>query len=106
MSKEPESSFILALGNYPLIRLINFFITFEDFDYSLSDISKNAEVSWATTCELVPKMVKKGLLVETRSVGRARMFKLNKKNPDVKAMKHLFIAICKNAVHKELAITA
>ncbi len=106
MTKEPESSFILALGDYPLIRLMDFFITFEAFDYSLSDISKNARVSWATTCELVPKMVKKGFLIETRSVGRARMFKLNTDSLDVKAMKQLFFTICKNAVDKELAVTA
>lgn len=106
MTKEPESSFILALGDYPLIKLINFFITFEDFDYSLSDISKNAEVSWATTCELVPKMIKKDLLIETRSVGRARMFKLNKNSPDVKALIQLFNKVCKNAIDKELAVTA
>ncbi len=106
MTKEPESSFILALGDYPLIRLVDFFITFEDFDYSLSDISKNAKVSWATTCELIPKMVKKGFLIETRSVGRARMFKLNTDNPDVRALIKLFNTICKNAIDKELAVTA
>lgn len=103
---ENESSFVLALGNSPVIKLLDFFITFRRFDYSLTQIAENSGVSWATVCELVPRMKKSGWLIETRKVGNSRMFRLNIKNPVVLATIDYFNKICKDAVDKEILAEA
>lgn len=98
-----KSSFIEALGDSAKIRILDFFITFREFDYSLSQISENAGVSWATTLKLVAQFKKKGILTETRKIGRARMFSLNTKDPVVKALIVLFNSVCNEAVDRCMA---
>ena len=43
-----ETKFIRYLGDSSVTRILDFLITGRDFDYSLSDIARNAGVSWAT----------------------------------------------------------
>jgi hypothetical protein len=59
MSRGPasnQSSFILAMGNTPFIRVISFLLENRIFDYSKTDIAKNAEVG--TPCMVYGKGLK------------------------------------------------
>ena len=38
-----KTSFILVFGESPVVKVIDFFIDNQEFDYSLTDIAKNAE---------------------------------------------------------------
>ena len=71
---------IKVLGDYPLIRILNHLLIFREFDYSLTDIAKESEVAWSTLNLLWPELEKKQLVIFTRNVGRAKMYKLNAKN--------------------------
>jgi hypothetical protein len=82
MAKE-KSIFVELLGDYPLIRILNHLLIFREFDYSLTDISKNSDVAWSTLNLIWPKLEKLELVVNTRMVGKAKMFKLNINNPYV-----------------------
>ena len=77
-----EEKYILTevFGNYPLIRILNHLLIFREFDYSLTDIAENSGVAWSTLNALWPKLEKLGLVVHTRNVGRAKMYKLNTGN--------------------------
>ena len=79
-----KSVFVNLLGDYPLIRILNHLLIFREFDYSLTDIAKNSDVSWSTLNLIWPKLEKMGLVVHTRKVGKAKMYKLNTDNIYVK----------------------
>tara|TARA_B100000315_G_C14251622_1_gene440018 strand:+ start:89 stop:472 length:384 start_codon:yes stop_codon:yes gene_type:complete len=80
-SYEPEESiFINLLGDYPLIRILNNFLIFREFDYSLTDVAESSNVAWSTLNLLWPKLEKNKIVVHTRNVGKAKMYKLDVEN--------------------------
>lgn len=81
---EGKSLFVETFGNYPIIRVIDFLIENEIFDYSKKDISKYSGVSWNTLETFFNQLVKKDLVVKTRKVGKSQMYKINLGNPVVK----------------------
>lgn len=83
---EEKSSFVRLFGDYPAVRVIDFLITYREFDYPLTEIAENSGVAWSTIHSFFPEMVKQGLVTETRRIGRARLFKLNKENQIVKEL--------------------
>ena len=80
---EEESSFVKLFGNYPVIKVINFLITFREFDYPLTEIAENAGIAWSTIHTFFPKLVGLGIVKQTRQIGRATLYKLNTENPIV-----------------------
>ena len=81
-----KTIFVETLGDSPQIKVLDFLISFHAFDYSLTEIFKNTKVSYATLKYLLPKMLKKKLVIITKKVGKANLYKLNLNN---KAIKHL-----------------
>ena len=85
-----DSLFIKLLGDYPLIRVLNYLLIYRDLDYSLTDIAEGSEIAWSTLNLLWPKLEKMELVVHTRDIGKAKLYKLNIVNPFVKKMADLF----------------
>jgi len=75
-----ESIFVELMGNYPLIRILNHFLIFREFDYSLTDIAESSGVAWSTLNLLWPKLEQNKMVIFTRNVGKAKMYKLNTGN--------------------------
>lgn len=80
MAEEERSIFVEILGDYPLIRVLNFLLMYREFDYSLSDIAEESDVAWSTLHLLWPKLEQRGMVKLTREVGNAKMYKLNTEN--------------------------
>ena len=76
-----KSIFIKVFGDYPLIRVLDFLLTFREFDYPLTEIAENSGVGWSTLHRLWPKLVENGIVIKTRQIGRATLYKLNQENP-------------------------
>jgi hypothetical protein len=68
------------------MKLLDFFVTYTDNDYSETDIAGLAGVSLRTAFREIPKFESVGLIAITRKVGGAKMCKLN---PNSEAAKHL-----------------
>ncbi len=102
MNKEAKekSVFLQVFGDNPKLRVIDFLITFPRFDYSITDIARNSHVGYSTLMLFWSEFVKTGIVEETREVGKARMFKLNEKNPAVKQILKMDWALSKYFVHK------
>ena len=81
-----ESVFVEYFGDYPLIRVLDFLITGREMDYSMTEICKNASVGWTAFSEIWPQLVKKEIIVFTRKIGNAKLFRLNMNNPWVKEL--------------------
>ena len=73
------SIFLEYLGDSPRMRLMQFLIEGRDFDYTLTDML-SANISWGTVNMIVPKLVKVGILIPVRKVGRATLYKINQDN--------------------------
>ncbi|PIN74672.1 hypothetical protein COV18_07315 [Candidatus Woesearchaeota archaeon CG10_big_fil_rev_8_21_14_0_10_37_12] len=97
-----KSLFLQVLGNSPLNRVLDFLIVFKDFDYSLTDISENANVAWSTLHLFWNDLERHHLVHQTRTVGKAKMYKLNNTNPVVKQLIKVHYLIAKEYADKKL----
>ena len=61
----------------------------EAFDYSKTDIAEGAKMSRATLFKVWPRLEALDLITATRTVGQAKMYRLNKKSPLVKKLMEL-----------------
>src|SRR3989344_7251512 len=84
-----ESIFLEHVGDSPRMRVLQYLIEGRDFDYTLTDML-NAGVSWGTLNMLVPKFAELGIIVKTRKIGRATLYKLNQNNVAVKQLIGLY----------------
>ncbi len=76
---EEESIFLDYVGDSPRMRILQYLIEGRDFDYTLTDML-NAGVSWGTLNTLVPKFLELGIIVKTRKIGRATLYRINLNN--------------------------
>ena len=75
-----KSSFTLVFGESPFVKVLDFFLTFEDFDYPISFIAKEIETKWETVEKVIEILIKKGFVKKTRKLGKAWLYGLNKEN--------------------------
>ncbi len=81
-----ETSFIEVFGKNPVMKVIDFLITFQAFDYPLTEIAKNSGVSYSTLQTFWSNLERNNIVIKTRRVGKSDLFKLNTKNPAVKQL--------------------
>ena len=99
---EDKTAFIEVFGSSPLIKVLDFLMTYREFDYSLSDITKESGVGWNTLHSFFFKLVEKGIVKETRRVGRAKLYKLNTNSLIVKKLIEINNLVTSKAVDEEL----
>ncbi|MDE1831536.1 MAG: helix-turn-helix transcriptional regulator [Thaumarchaeota archaeon] len=58
-------------------KILDFLATFKDWDYSVSDIAKNSGISFKTALNEIKNLEQQGVILRTRTVGKAIMYKLN-----------------------------
>jgi len=83
---ENETIFVEVFGNNPIIKVLDFLITFQLFDYPLTEIAKNSGVSYSTLQTFWEKLERNNIVIKTRRVGKSDLYKLNTKNPAVKQL--------------------
>jgi len=93
-----QTKFIRYIGDSPVTRILDFLITGRDFDYSLSDIARNAGVSWATLYRTWPKFIANKIVIHTRTIGKAKLFQLNSKNQVVQNLVKLYKSILESDI--------
>jgi hypothetical protein len=86
-----------------IAKLLDFLTLYRDFDYSKTEISKNSGVSWKTLYRLWPLLEKYNLVIKTRQIGRATLYKLNTDSPIAQALNKLALEIAAFGVTEELA---
>ena len=83
---ENETIFVEVFGNNPIIKVLDFLITFQLFDYPLTEIAKNSGVSYSTLQTFWEKLERNNIVIKTRRVGKSDLYKLNTKNPAVRQL--------------------
>ena len=85
-----ETLFRKTLGDTPKIRVLEFLIEGRELDYSLSNIAEGAEIGRVTLFRIFGDLLKNKIVVPTRQIGNAKLFKLNVNNVFVKKLVELF----------------
>lgn len=83
---ENKSIFVEVFGNNPIMKVLDFLITFQAFDYPLTEIAKNSGVGYSTLQTFWDKLVDNRIVIKTRRVGKSDLYKLNTNNPAVKQL--------------------
>ncbi len=91
-----------TFGESPLVRVIDFFLTFQSFDYSKSQVAEETRVSRITMDKIWPKLVKARFIIKTRIVGPAELYKLNKSNPKVTALIEMDMKLAGEVAREEM----
>ena len=81
-----ETIFLEVFGSNPIMKVIDFLIAFQAFDYPLTEIAENSEVSYSSLQIIWPKLEKNNIVIKTRRVGKSDLYKLNTNNPAVKQL--------------------
>ena len=89
-----DSLFIRELGiRSPMLKVLDFLMDNESFDYSKTDIAQGSGLSRTTLFKVWPKLEALELIAATRTMGQAKMYRLNKQNPIAKKLMELDDAI-------------
>jgi hypothetical protein len=75
------NNFYKYFGDTPQLRFLDFLIGNHFFDFSMTEIAKESNISYNSLKEFFDIFLKKGIIVKTRKVGKSDMYKLNTENP-------------------------
>ena len=67
-------------GDTPKVRVLEYLLEGRELDHSIGDIAEGAGINRVTLFRLWPEIEKSKLVVHTRNIGNAKLFKLNIKN--------------------------
>ena len=74
----------MQFGDTPQLRVIDFFIDNHFFDYPMTEIARESNVSYNSLKSFFDYFIKSGIICKTRKVGKSDYFKLNTSNTFVK----------------------
>ena len=101
-SRKTQSVFLSIFGDSPILRVLDFLVVNEDFDYSMTDIASLSGVGYSTLKLFWTKLEKEGIVVNTRTVGKAKMYNLNLINPIIKKFRDFYWETTKQKVHEKV----
>src|SRR3989344_3109637 len=99
---ESKTTFTAMFGESPIIKVLDFLVVNEDFDYSMTDIAKLSGVGYSTLKLFWPRLEREHIVQQVRVVGKAKLYKLNLTNPLVRKFRDFYWSISKDAVRKEM----
>ena len=99
---ERKTTFTAMFGESPIIKVLDFLVVNEDFDYSMTDIAKLSGVGYSTLKLFWPRLEREHIVHQVRIIGKAKLYKLNLANPPVRKFREFYWSISKDAVRKEL----
>lgn len=93
------TAFLGIVGDSPIFKVLDFLTVNDDFDYSMTDIAKLSEIGYSTLKLFWPKLEEEKIVISTRTVGKAKMYRLNCSNPVVKKFKEFYWTLTKEKIH-------
>ncbi len=83
---ETKSLFIEFMGDSPTIRVLDYLLTERDLDFSITDMAKNAGIGRSTLYRIWGNLIKNKIIMPTRTIGKAKLYKLNRENMTIKKL--------------------
>jgi len=79
-NEENKSVFLEYFGDTPKLRFLDFLIGNHFFDFNMTDMAREANISFNSLKSFFDKFLEKGIIIKTRRVGKSDMYKLNMDN--------------------------
>ena len=98
-----ESVFLKTLGSSPVTKVLNFMLTYREFDYSKKEIAENAGVSYNTLNSIWSQLLTNEIVINTRRVGKQDMFRLNTANKFVVELMKFFDSVLRESIEDQLS---
>ena len=89
---EGKSILLEIFGEAPEVRLIDFFMDNPLFDFTKKDIIEELGMNKRTLYRIMPKLEEEGLVMISRKIGKAKLYRVNKEN---------YIIRCLRSIEKE-----
>ena len=99
---ENKTAFLEIFGDSPILRVLDFLVVNEDFDYSMTDIASFSGVGYSTLKLFWGKLEKEKIILNTRIVGKAKMYKLNLTNSIINKFRDFYWETTKQKVHEKI----
>ena len=99
---ETKTAFLNVFGDSPILRVMDFLVVNEDFDYCMTDIASLSGVGYSTLKLFWNKLEKEGIVVNVRTVGKAKMYKINLANPVIQKFRDFYWETTKQRVHEKV----
>ena len=96
-----KSIFLQEVGDTPINRVWSFLIIHSEYDYSMKDIARFANVGYTTLKTIWKDFSTRNIVVLTRTVGKAKMYKLNRNNLVVEKFIDYYWAVVAAVVKRE-----
>ena len=108
---ENKSLFIEFMGDSPTIRILDYLLTEREIDFSITDLAKNAGVGRTTLYRIWKDIVDNKIIIPTRIIGRAKLYKLNKNNIKIQKLMEIDDTLImedlkKRSKKKQIKVTA
>ena len=82
--KQNKSFFLMQFGDTPQLRVLDFLIDNHFFDFPMTEIARESNVSYNSIILFFNDWIKSRILINTRKVGKSDYYKFNLENPFVK----------------------
>lgn len=89
-------------GNSPQVKLIDLLLIGRGLEYSISDMAEHAGIGRSSVYRMLDKLIKKKIIVQTRKIGRIRLYDINEQNEKVKKLIKFVDSIAKHNTDQEI----
>ena len=103
---EEKTIFLQIFGESPVLKVLAFLIVNEDFDYSMTDVANLSNVGYSTLKLFWNNLEVNKIVINTRTVGKAKMYRLNLDNPVVKKFRDFYWETTRQKVHEKIKVKA
>lgn len=96
-----DTLLVRAFGHSPKLRIFDIFLTNPYFDFSKSELARELGMSKQTLYSNFKDLEELGIVEFSRRVGRAVLYKLNRRHPLVKRMDEMVTEMSMKIAEKE-----
>ena len=98
-----KSLFMEFMGDSPQIRILDYLLTERNLDFCISDMADNAGVGRATLYRNWDSLIENKIILPTRNIGRAKLFKLNTGDEKIKKLIEIYDMLVIDELRKKAA---
>lgn len=88
--QDEKTLFRELFGDTPKIRVLEYLLEGRELDHSIGDIAEGAGINRVTLFRMWDEIQKSKIIVHTRDIGNAKLYKLNTSNQYVRILIELF----------------
>ena len=103
-TKKNKSLFLMQFGDARQLRVLDFLIDNHFFDYPMTEIARESNVSYNSLKKFFFSMVKSEIIFKTRRIGKSDYYKLNLENSFVSNLIKLDWILTKRDVSKKIEV--